>query len=391
MGDLAVRVCMGDYVVEDRVLRFRGVTRIGDCLDARVAFPGADIPILRMEDCFRVRGRILEEGEQLRITLGNVDVWLTHQPRFRSSVGRSSFVDGRFVAVAAMMIAVGSWVDAAEAWIDQQPLTPATHGGATLKRLALQVRDPGPRRQVAAVRVRQEGRSLVQHVQRIADGPRHVPDDRVSRTGFYRWYRLAVPADPMARQASERLALDDRDAAARRTLANAAYNADRFDSAVWHYQVLSWADQADGGALLGLARAQRRRGHHATEIAVYRKMLETWEDHPGALAGLTTALARMGRLDEASLILEQLHVVGPDDPYSDMAAATLAALEGRDVDALEGIERAVQARAQLPLDQQIELRRDLALDPAFASLRKDRRLRALLRRHLGAAAPRFMR
>ncbi len=391
MGDLSIRVCMGDYVVEDRVLRFRGLSRIGDCLDAKVAFPGTSITILRVGESYRLRGRTLEEGEDLRISLGHVDVWVSHNPRFRGPVGGSNFVDMRFVAVAAMMVAVGSWIDAAEAWVEKQPVTGVSYGGATLKRLVTGVRHPDLRQQVAAVRASRDGRSLVRHVQRIADGPRHLQDDRTSRTAFYRWYRMAVPADPMARDASERLALDDRDTAARRTLANAAYNADRFDSAVWHYQVLSWADQADGGALLGLARAQRRRGHHATEIAVYRKILETWQEHPGALGGLSTALGRMGRLDEAVATLEQLQVVSPDDPYTFMTSATLAALEGRERDALESLERAVMARAQLPPDQQIELRRDLALDPAFASLRKDHRLRSLLRRHLGAAAPRPMR
>jgi tetratricopeptide (TPR) repeat protein len=391
MGDLTVRVCMGDYVVEDRLLRFRGVAWIGDCLNAHVAFPGASIPVVRVGEVYRLRGRTLEEGEELRITLGKVDVWVRHHARFRGPSGSSPFIDTRFLAVAALMVAVGSWVDAAEAWIAHQPATETSHGGAALKRLVERVREPVARQQVAAVRVRRDARGRVEHVQRIADGPRHLPDDSASRTAFYRWYRSVVPADPMARAASERLAVDVTDGVARRTLANAAYNADRFESAAWHYQMLTWADQVDGGALLGLARSQRRRGRHASEIQVYRRILATWEDHPGALAGLTTALGRMGRLDEAAATLEQLQTVAPEDPYTEMTAATLAALEGRNVDALDALDRAVLSRGQLAPDQQIELRRDLALDPGFASLRKDKRLRALLRRHLGAAAPRPVR
>ena len=36
----------------------------------------------------------------------------------------------------------------------------------------------------------------------------------------------------------------------------------------------------------------------------------------------------------------------------------------------------------------VELRRDLAIDPMLSSLRKDRRMIAILRKHLGAGAPR---
>lgn len=391
MGDLAVRVCMGDYVVEDRVLRFRGMAQIGDALDARVAFPGATISILKVGDVYRLRGRNLEEGEELRLTLGQVDIWVSHNPQFRAVSASHSLIDRRFIGVAALMVAVGSWFDAAEAWIAHQPATQTTHAGSALKRLVTRVQEPAPRQRVAAVRARRDARGRVEHVQRIADGPRHMADDRQTRTGFYRWYRSAIPADPLARAASERLAVDETDGAARRTLANAAYNADRFESAAWHYQMLTWADQADGGALLGLARAQRRRGHHASEIQVYQRILTAWRDHSGALGGLATALGRMGRLDEAASTLEQLEIVAPEDPYTDVALATVAAIEGRNVDALEALDRAVRDRGRLPPDLQIELRRDLALDPAFASLRKDKRLRGILRRHLGAAAPRTVR
>jgi Flp pilus assembly protein TadD len=391
MGDLAVRVCLGEYVVEDRLLRFRGAVHIGDGPEARVAFPGADITVLRLKGRYRLRGRTLEEGESLRITLGPVDVWVCHTPRARGLVREQAWIDRRFVAVAALVIAVGAWTDAAEGWIVHQPDAQTSHGGDVLRSLVEQVRQPTPQQRVAGVRAHPAPSGRVRHVQRIADGPRHIPDDMASRTAFYRWYRSAVPDDPLARKAASRLTADELDRVARRTLANAAYNADRFKAAAWHYQVLTWGKETDGGAFLGLARAQRRRGHHASEIQVYRRMLLTWRDHPGALSGLATALGRMGRFDEAAATLEQLETVAPDDPYTDMSSATLAALQARHVDALESLDRAFSARAQLAPDLQIELRRDLALDPAFASLRSDKRLRGLLRRHLGAAAPRTVR
>jgi Flp pilus assembly protein TadD len=391
MGDLRVRVCMGDYVVDDRTIKVSGVVHLGDCLDARVAFPGTKVAVIRLGDTYRLRGRTLEEGEELRITLGHVDVWVGNEPKYRRIEGQSSLVDHKFVMAATIMIAVGSWVDAAEAWIDHQPAVHTQHAGSTLKRMVTRVRQPATRQRVAAVRAHPHTRTEVEHIQRIADGPRHISDDRATRTAFYRWYRSAVPSDPLARKASQRLEQDEMDGAARRTLANAAYNADRFESAAWHYQMLTWANQDDGGALLGFARSQRRRGRHASEIEVYRRILESWQDHAAALGGMATALARMGRFDEAALSLERLETVSPEDPYTDMAIATIAALEGRSGDALDALNRAVSHRQLLSPELQIELRRDIALDPAFSALRHDKRLRGLLRRHLGAAAPRTVR
>ena len=66
-------------------------------------------------------------------------------------------------------------------------------------------------------------------------------------------------------------------------------------------------------------------------------------------------------------------------------------MQGREAEAIEALEDGFAARAQLSKELQIEMRRDIALDPAFKAMRSDWRLRAMLLRHLGAAAPRAVR
>jgi hypothetical protein len=66
----------------------------------------------------------------------------------------------------------------------------------------------------------------------------------------------------------------------------------------------------------------------------------------------------------------------------------IAAVQGHDDEALQALDKTLDARAQLSDELQVEIRRDLAIDPMLSSLRKDRRMSAILRKHLGAGAPR---
>ncbi len=392
MGDLAIRVCMGDYVVEDRLLRVRGVTQIGDCSDAKVAFPGATLGVIRSGRNYHLRGQTLREGDRWQMSLGTVDVLLENVARTRSRSTIQSVVDVRFLATALVVVAVGSWVDSVETWVDRQPLAYTVHGGDGLKRLMLRIHGGEVERRTAGVSPSGQGNSDgTSRSQTIADGPRHAPDDQVSRTAYHRWYRKVVPRDPLAADANDRLLMDSDDVYARRIVARAAYNADRFDTAAWHYRILLDSDPMDRGLLIRMAKAERRRGYHRNEISMYRRILERNGSDPLALHGLSTGLARMGRIDEAVMVLDHLEMVSPTDPFTELTTATVSALAGETREALQALERAISARAQLGPEQQIELRRDIAIDPAFASLRKDKRLRGVLRRHLTAAAPRPIR
>jgi hypothetical protein len=74
-----------------------------------------------------------------------------------------------------------------------------------------------------------------------------------------------------------------------------------------------------------------------------------------------------------------------------VTAAFVEASSGQSVRAVTSLSRAVAAREALDKELQFELRRDMAIDPMFAGLRAERTLLGMLRRHLGAAAPRNTR
>jgi tetratricopeptide (TPR) repeat protein len=222
----------------------------------------------------------------------------------------------------------------------------------------------------------------------VGDGPRHLNDDGNSGTGYYRWFRTAVPTDPLAIDANEQLVRNPLDAAARRVVARAAYNADHFQLAAWHYSALVERFPEDSGVRLRLAWAERRQGNHRREIELYREVLSQHPEQPYALGGLSMALARIGELDEAHAMKDRLEVAAPTHPYTELTSGVLEATQGNELEAVECLRRAIIDREQFDRELQVELRRDISTDPALAPLRSDWRLRAMLRRHLGAAAPR---
>lgn len=385
MGDLSVTVRLNGEVVEDRALRVDRVVRIGEAEGAAVAFPGADLAVVRAGRRLLVRGRALAEGDTLELSLGPVDVVVEHSLRGSTPSELHSALDRRFLVVVALVTAAGTWLDAASGWVERNPLQLALHetghepalvqGEASVQRTTL---GPSPAGADGALEVASAD---------VADGPRHVPDDDASGTGWYAWFRRVVPEDAQVLDAYARLQLNPLDAAAHRIVARAAYGEDEYDVAVWHYRWLAAHSPEDRDVLLRLARAERRRGRHAAEVDLYQQVLAQDPANVDALGGLAVALARLGRLDEAWNRVDALQAVAPMAPVTDLTVATLAALRGEDREALDALDRAIGARAQLSEEAQIELRRDLAVDPVFADLRKGKRLRALLHRHMGAAAP----
>lgn len=384
VGDLSVTVRLNGEVVEDRALRVERMVRIGEADDAEVSFPGADLTVVRAGRRLLVRGRALQEGDTLDLSLGPVEVCIEHTLRGSIPSELASVFDRRFLVVVALVTAAGTWLDAASSWIERNPLhlalqarahdTSIVQGEASVQRTTL-----GPGTPAEA--------GLPTPSADVADGPRHLPDDDVSGTGWYAWYRRAVPEDAQVLDAYARLQLNPLDAAAHRVVARAAYSDDEYDAAVWHYRWLVGHSPEDRDALLRLARSERRRGRHASEIELYERILEVDPTSVDALGGLAVALARLGRLDEAWNRVDELQAVAPMAPVTDLTVATLAALRGEDREALDALDRAIASRGQFSDEMQLELRRDLALDPVFADLRKGKRLRALLHRHMGAAAP----
>lgn len=393
MGDLSVVVRLNGDVVEDRVVEVNRLVRIGEAEGAVIPFPGADIAVVRIGDGLAVRGRTLEEGEELSLFLGPVEVHIEHTVRARLPPEWAGLWDRSFLAAALLVVAAGTWFDAAEAWLDRQP-PDAVLAVTQLRDLvrAVGVEPAGGSSRAVAMPAAPTAEPAPTPPATLADGPRHVDDDRLTRMGWAAWYRQLVPGgDDQVFEAQDRFAVDPDDPWARRVLARSAYDNDDHDQSSWHYAWLADRYPDDSAIGLRLARAQQRRGHHRSEIAHYADILERDPDHAEARAGMAVALARMNRLDEAATALDQLQFLAPDAPTTELTVAQLAALAGQDRRALLALERAFSTRSALSDEGQLELRRTLALDPVFASLRRDPRLRSLIYRHLGAAGVRPMR
>lgn len=123
MGDLAVTVRYHGQVVEDRVLKVRRLVRLGEAFGAAVSFPGADLTVVRGDRALLVRGRSLQEGDEMRLELGTVDVRLAHTVSERLPQDLEAHFDLRFLLCALLLAALGAWLDAAEAWTSRH-LTP---------------------------------------------------------------------------------------------------------------------------------------------------------------------------------------------------------------------------------------------------------------------------
>mgnify|MGYP000931652888 CR=1 FL=1 len=390
MGDLSVQVRMGGSVVEDRVVRVGRTARIGEHARSLVHFPGADILVVRAGRDLLVRGRRLEQGDCLQLTLGPLEVSIEHTLKGHLQSELSGHFDARFLAVVLTASAMGAWLDSIDTWIERDPLALSLRAG----RQELVTPDFLSTRGEASVQRPTIGQ--VEHEDPLlppqdefdlAQGPRHLPDDAESGTGWHAWYRSAVPRGDTLGDGMDRLRLNPSDANGHRMIAQAAYDGEDFELAAWHLRWLVANHPGERNDILRLARVEKRRGRHAREIDLYRVVLN---DHPNsteALEGLAVAMARLGRLDEARSMLDELETAAPDALGTELSRAMIAAIQGRDKESLEALDRVIGGRGQLSSERQLELRRDLALDPVFADLRKDKRFRALLHRHLGAAAP----
>ncbi|MEL6348004.1 MAG: tetratricopeptide repeat protein [Myxococcota bacterium] len=395
MGDLAVTVKLNGVLVDDRLIPVHSLVRIGESRESLVHFPGADIAVVRLGARLALRGRVLDEGEEMDISLGATQVHLRHTTKFCPPSALSAKLDTRFLVAAVLVMVCGSWFDAAEYWLNHQPHSQPSTPLAQLLDAFEAVTDGQPTRLGAAVRSGTDSlRSGLDDGDDLsgiskADGPRHLADDVQSGIGYYAWYRTAVPADdPQVDEAMLRFLERPQDPSVRRILAQAAYNRDDYETAAWHYRRVAERFPDDRATLIRLARAEKRLGFHQREIELYRRVLSADARNVEALSGLAVALVRVGRLDEAQQVLDALQIIAPMHPVTHVTVAIVAAWKGQVDQAVTALEQGFVNRAQLSEELQIELRRDIALEPAFHSLRRDWHLRAMLLRHLGAAAPR---
>ena len=390
MGELQVTIRYNGFVVNHQVVRVRDVVRIGDSADAKVSFPGASVAVHRVGDALDIRGRRLLRGERTGFSLGQVKVELEHLRPLRVPRPRNSPLDLRFLLLALGVTTAGMWADRLQATLLAPPKGQVALWVESASDLLPTARARERREQVAAVRPSPE-ESLLSTPVAAAEGRAATNDDRVTGIAYYRWYRSIVPSTLEAELARIRLAQDPENHGHKSRVARGAYDNDDFAQALAHYQGLLESDPGNTRWLWGRSQAEKRLGFHTRELESYRLILETDPDNAGAWASGAVTLGRMGDFDAAEDWLSRALEHGRGEPYLNLYEGMLLALQGEDQQALAAIEDTVRQRNALSVGHQIELRRDLAIDPAFSSLRGGTELRSLLWRHYAAAAPRKLR
>ena len=215
----------------------------------------------------------------------------------------------------------------------------------------------------------------------------------VCSTGFryHPWYRGAVPSTLDAELARIRLQSDPGNQGQLALVARGSYEQDDWAGALSHYTALIDAEPDNAAWLHGQARSQKRLGFHRGEISTWIRVLELAPDDVHAMGNRAVAHARLGDYEAADYWLVRMRGADSDDPYLYVFEAMVSAIEGDDDTALVLLEQTIASRHELPDGLQVELRRDLALDPALGSLRGDDRLQRMLSRQYGADRPRRLR
>ncbi|MCB9758878.1 MAG: tetratricopeptide repeat protein [Alphaproteobacteria bacterium] len=393
MGDLQVTVRYHDVIVEDRILAVRSVVRIGDAPHAKVAFPGASVLICRVGGDLDIRGRRLKEGQRTGFSLGAVHVEVEHIEPLRGSVRMHPPVDPRFLMVAMGVTVGGMWLDLADALFHNPPDGAVAEWSAAARRTLHVDPDAGPRvpaERIAAVQPNNDALRPVM-VRVAGEGREAAPDDDETHWGYYQWYRRAVPSTIEAELARIRLASAPDDIQQHALVARGSYDNDNFREALHHYQWLAEREPDNLSWWLGVAQAQKRLGMHRAELDTYERVLTQDPANLIALGNQAVAMARLGDYEAAEERLERAQQLAPGHPYVHVFLGIYQAIRGREVQAIAELEEAIAGRTELPEALQLELRRDLAIDPVLKPLRADPRLRSALYRHLGAAAPRPVR
>lgn len=366
MGDLHVTVRLGEHIVEDQVISVRDVVRLGEHEGALVGFPGASVAVCRVGQELDVRGRRLGEGDSTTLDLGQVHVRLDHL--VPESVIRPGPMpmDLRFLLIALGVTTAGMWVDLGKELL---PLDPSP----VSERAAVQPVSMSPDAPLPTLQG--EGRAA-------------RPDDALTGYRYHPWYRGAVPSTLNAELARIRLQTDPTDLVQRALVARGAYDTEAWVDALASYEILAEAEPENTVWLHGQARSQKRLGFHRGEISSYIRILELDPDDVEAMGNRAVAHARIGDYEGAEYWLVRMRSTRSENPYLYVHEAMVAAIQGDDDSALALLEEAVAARYELPDGLQLELRRDLALDPSLGSLRGDDRLQRILWRHYGADHPR---
>jgi len=361
-------------VIEERVVAIRDPIRIGEHPDAVVGFPGADILISCVDGDICWRGRRLREGDRATLEVGNLLVEVEHLWPERIRYSRPfGGVDFAFGLLLLGVMVTGLWVDTFNR------VNQVNTRGNYLAEIG-EYREEFSRNRVwLAEPVRS---SAVQATETEAttqapiwDGPQSGSDDYRTGFSYYSWYRNAIDVPAVSVRDIRQGGLSVVDHA---SLAESAYAADNYVAALAHYHWLVEKIPEEPRWLEGIAEVQNRLGMHRLALENWEALLDIEPHNIVALSKRPVTLARLGRLDAAGDALGDLHEAHPSHPYSDQATALVKAIQGLELEALAALWSVMEEFGALPIKMRSEIRRDIALDPAFAILRADPRLRQLL-------------
>ncbi len=390
MDRVHVSVSLYGEVVEDFMVPVGEGIWLGDHPKSRRSFPTPPLFVHAKKGGILVGGRRLYPGQTARVSRGAVGMRIQCTPPKRKMEIRWHGVDLGFLLVLVGVSVGGMWIDMLDRVLE------SGQGGEALTALA-DVRDRLHVSRLTPEGV-EEGRTAAVHPQggmgampEIPPGSwagrRAQPDDSDSGWGWYGWYRDSVPVIAEAVHAQEKLTWRPDDHELRAHVGRAAYASERYEEALFQFRWLVAQSPADARWLEGMALAEKRLGMHSQELAAYRQILERNPNHMLALGSSAVVLARLGRLAEAWEALEELRALYPAHALPLVYEGLVFAIEGKEAYALAALEEGLTRYGSLSKSLQVELHRDIALDPAFSRLRSDARLVGLVEGLLGTHIP----
>ncbi len=224
----------------------------------------------------------------------------------------------------------------------------------------------------------------------------YVPEavERFVGWGFRDWFdvedaRESRDIERMERileVARVRLRIDPDDPTALITLGHFAYLSENPELVRTTYGRYNELYPDDPAGYNNLALSYKRSGEYEFEEALYRQALALDPFDVHVLNNLAVNLAHQGRFDEALGIMVDLEELDPESAYADLHRAKIYAAMGKRERAYRHLRDALEAMAALDTFHHIEFRQDIRVDPAFDSLRDERRFARLLHRYYGEDA-----